>query len=257
MAVAGLTDSLSLRAPTMDDPWRWLQAGWSDLRRQPWFSLGYGCVFVLGGFAVTAGLWALSLESLVPALAAGFVLLGPVLAIGLYGMSRKYEAGQQATLADVFMLRLPRLTQMGFLSFSLMFLFLAWMRAATLLYALFAQSSYMPFDEFVPFVLTTPQGLAMLVIGTAIGAALALSAFAISALSVPILLERDIDAVSAMSISVRTVMRYPGPMLLWAWLIAILIGIGMATMFVGLIVVFPLVGHATWHAYRSIVATEH
>jgi len=260
MAVVGspetMNERLSVRAPTMDDPWQWLRAGWRDTWRQPRLSLGYGCAFVLAGLAVTAGMWASGLESLIPVLAAGFTLLGPVFAAGLYEMSRKYEAGEQATLADAAVMHLPRPAQMAFLSFSLMFLFLIWMRMATLLYALFASDSYMPIDAFVAFALTTPQGLGMLMVGTVVGAALALVAFAISALSVPILLQHDIDAVSAMAISVRTVMRHPGPMLLWAWLIAVLIVLGMATMFVGLIVVFPLVGHATWHAYRALIIVE-
>ncbi len=249
-------ERLSVRAPTLDDPWRWLQAGWRDMWRQPLLSLGYGCAFVLGGLAVTAALWASGLVSLAPVLAAGFALLGPVFASGLYEMSRKYEAGEQATLRDAAVVRLPQPAQMAFLSFSLMFLFLIWMRMATLLYALFASDSYMPIDAFLPFVLTTSEGLGMLVIGTAVGGALALAAFAVSALSVPIILQHDIDAVSAMALSARTVIRYPGPMLLWAWLIAVLIALGMATMFVGLIVVFPLVGHATWHAYRALVKVE-
>ena len=119
-----LHERLSVRAPTMDDPWRWLQAGWRDTWRQPGLSLGYGLTFVLTGLAVTAGLWASGLELLVPVLAAGFTLLGPVFAAGLYEMSRKYEAGERASLADAAVAHLPRPAQMAFLSFSLMFLFL-------------------------------------------------------------------------------------------------------------------------------------
>jgi uncharacterized membrane protein len=260
MAVVGLPetmrDRLSVRAPTMDDPWQWLQAGWRDTWRQPGLSLGYGCAFVLVGLAVTAGLWASGLESLIPVFAAGFTLLGPVLAAGLYEISRKHEAGEKATLVDAAVWRLARPGQIAFLSYSLMFLFLIWLRVATLLYALFVHDNYMPIDEFAAFVLTTSQGLSMLMVGTAVGAVLAFIAFAISALSVPILLRHDIDAISAMATSVRTVVRYPGPMLLWAWLVAVLIALGMMTMFIGLIVVFPLVGHATWHAYRALIKVE-
>ncbi len=260
MSITGSTqprrDRISVRAPTMDDPWNWLQAGWRDTWRQPRLSLGYGCVFVVGGLAVTAGLWSADLEYLVPVFAAGFVLLGPVFAAGLYELSRKYEAGEQATFADAAVIRMARPEQMAFLSYMMMFLFLIWLRTATLLYALFVHGNYIPIHDFATFVLTTQQGLSMLVIGTVIGAALALIAFAISALSVPIVLRHDVDVVSAMAISVRTLVHYPGPMLLWAWLIAVLVVLGTMTMFVGMIVVFPLLGHATWHAYRALIKVE-
>jgi uncharacterized membrane protein len=96
----------------------------------------------------------------------------------------------------------------------------------------------------------------MLVVGTAIGAAVALVAFSISVIAVPILMRHDVDVLTAIGMSVSLVLRNPGPMLLWAWLIAILCAMGLATLFVGLVIVFPLVGHATWHAYRSVVVVD-
>ena len=139
------------------------------------------------------------------------------------------------------------------MTFLLMFIYLVWLRAATLLFALFIYGNFMPLADFITFVLTTPEGVAMLVIGTTIGALLALVTFAVSALSIPMLMRKDVDVMTAMSASVEVLMDAPGPMLLWAWLIAVLTAFGVATMFVGLVVVFPLIGHATWHAYRSIV----
>ena len=103
------------------------------------------------------------------------------------------------------------------------------------------------------FVLTTYDGMALLIEGSGIGAFLALSAFARSVLSVPILMRRDVDAVTAIVASVKCVLDNPGPMLLWAWLIAWLIAVGVLTLGVGLILAFPLAGHATWHAYRDLV----
>ena len=247
---------LVIHAPTMDDPWRWLELGWRDLWRNPALSLGYGAAFVVIGLIVTAGLWYLGLESMAPALAAGFTLLGSALAIGLYEMSRRYEAGESASLRDVVAIRLPSPPQLAFLAFALMFLFLAWLRLATLNYALFTHGSYVPVRNFLGFALTTEEGLTMLVVGTLAGGALACIAYAISVISVPLLMRHDLDVFTAIWISVQTVMNHPGPMLLWAWLIAILTAIGLATMFLGLIIVFPLIGHATWHAYRTIVAGE-
>lgn len=247
---------LILREPTMDDPWNWLAAGWRDLWRNPILSLGYGAAFVGLGLLVTIGLWLAGLESVAPALAAGFTLLGPVLAVGLYEMSRRYEANEPVGLRNVVAARVPAPAQLAFLAYALMFLYLVWLRLATLNYAFFTHGDYTPWAEFVRFALTTEQGLTMLVVGTAIGGALALFAFAISAVSVPIIMRHDVDVLTAMWISMRLVWRRPGPMLLWAWLIAVLVAIGFATLFVGLIVAFPLIGHATWHAYRTIVAGE-
>lgn len=251
-----IASPLVIHAPTMDDPWRWLGRGWEDLWRTPHLSLGYGAAFVGVGLLVTAGLWALGLESMAPALAAGFTLLGPVLAIGLYEMSRRYEIGETASLRDVVATHLPSPPQFAFLAFALMFLFLVWLRLATLNYALFTHGSYEPIRDFLSFALTTEEGLTMLVVGTLAGGALAGIAYAISVISVPLLLRHDVDVFTAIWISVQTVLNHPGPMLLWAWLIAVLTAIGLATMFLGLIVVFPLIGHATWHAYRTIVASE-
>lgn len=247
---------LRLKAPSMDDPWSWLAAGWRDMWRNPVLSIGYGATFVVAGLIVTFGLWLAGLESVVPALAAGFILLGPVFAMGLYEMSRKYEAGEQAWLRDVVLVPIPSPAQMAFLAYALMFLFLVWMRLATLNYAAFSYGDYRPIDEFIAFSLTSPQGIAMIVAGTAIGGVIALLAFAMSVIAVPILLRNDVDVLTAMWLSMQAVWRYPGPMLLWAWLIAVLCAIGLATMFVGLAIVFPLVGHATWHAYRSLVVVD-
>lgn len=246
---------LQLRAPAMDDPWKWLAAGWRDTWKNPHLSLGYGAAFVAIGLLVTAGLWFAGLESVAPALAAGFTLLGPVLAVGLYEMSRRYETNEPVSLRNVALVHLPSPPQFAFIAFALMFLFLVWLRLATLNYALFSYGSYMPVTDFVKFALTTEAGLTMIVVGTLIGGALALCAFAISVLSVPILMRHDVDVLTAIWASVHTVVKHPGPMLLWAWLIAILTAVGLATMFVGLIVVFPLIGHATWHAYRTVVET--
>jgi len=246
--------TLTVRAPTMDDPWLWLGKGWRDLWRTPAVSLGYGAGFVAIGAFGTLGLWAAGLESLVPVAAAGFALVGPILAIGLYEISRRGECGEPVTVHDLLAVRVAGRAQLAFMAFLLMFIYLVWLRAATLLFALFVYGNIMPYSEFVAFALTTPEGVAMLAVGTVIGGVLALITFAISALSIPILMHKDVDAMTAMSASVQAMMDAPGPMLLWAWLIAVLTAFGVATMFVGLVVVFPLIGHATWHAYRSVIA---
>ena len=115
---------IRLRKPTMDDPWAWLSAGWTDLARNPLLSLVYGGAFVALGLLITIGLWSVGLESVVPALAGGFALVGPVFAVGLYEMSRRYEQGETVGLKDILAVRLPAPAQMAFLAFALMFLLL-------------------------------------------------------------------------------------------------------------------------------------
>ena len=240
------------RAVSMDDPLTWLSAGWRDMQRAPALSLGYGLVFVLIAFVGTALLWKAGLESLIPVLAGGFGLIGPMLAVGLYEISRRLETGEPLNVRDVIFVKTAEPLQLAYMGFALLFMYFIWLRTAMLIYAGFAQFSYIPLDDFSLFVFSTPVGLSLLVVGTAVGACFALIVFAATALSVPLLMDRHVDVITAMAASTRTVANNLKPMLIWAWLIAFMIAFGCATLFVGLIVAFPLLGHATWHAYRSL-----
>ena len=241
---------------SMEAPWRWLAMGWRDTWRRPLISFGYGSAFTLIGLAITAGCWWMGWSAIIPVTAGAFMLAGPILAVGLYEMSRRYAAGQDFRLRDILLVKKASPVQLLYLGFGLMFLLLAWFRIATLLFALFVSDTYPNFADFLPFAISTPNGLALLVVGTIIGGAIAFVVFAVSAISVPMLMVRDVDFVTAIIASVKCVRRSPGPMLLWAWLIALLIGFGLATLFIGLIVVFPLVGHATWHAYEELASSR-
>jgi uncharacterized membrane protein len=139
----------------------------------------------------------------------------------------------------------------------LMLAYLAWVELALLLFALFLGGGGLPSpDAFLQTLLFTPAGLGLLIVGTVVGGLLALLVFALTVVSIPLLVVRDVDVVTAVSISVRAVVANPRPMLLWAALIATLMTVGFATLLVGLVVAFPLIGHATWHAFRDIVHVE-
>ena len=242
------------RQVSLEAPWQWLAAGWRDLWRAPAVGLGYGLVVAAAGAALSLGLFYLGALPLVLPLAAGFMLLGPMLAVGLYETSRRLEAGEPLRPARLLAVKTASPGQLAFIGILLMLFMLAWVRIATLLFALFfGLTAYPPIDEWVALLIFTAEGLIFLIVGTAVGGLLAVTVFAISAISVPMLMVREIDAVTAMLTSLRAVRRNPAPMLLWAWLIALLIAFGIATLYVGLIVTFPLVGHATWHAYRALV----
>jgi len=243
-----------IRQLELDRPWAWLAAGWQDLWRAPGISLTYGAIFTAVSFAITAGVFFVGLEYLLFPLAAGFMLVGPMLAVGLYETSRRLETGQPVSLVAALFVATRSPMRLGFLGIALMAILLVWMRAATLLFALFlGTTQFPPMAEIIPTLLLTTQGVALLVVGTGCGALLAAAVFAISVISVPLLMERDVDFMTAIVTSVLAVLRNPKPMLLWAWLVALLTACGLVTLFLGLIVTFPLVGHATWHAYRETV----
>jgi uncharacterized membrane protein len=144
--------------------------------------------------------------------------------------------------------------QIAFVGFFLLFAAMVWALIAMVLYALFTSGSYVPLNEFFSFAITTPQGLAMALIGSALGFAIAFAIFLLSVVSIPMLMNERTDAFTAIATGVNTFRKSPGVMVLWAWLIGVLVASGVATLFIGLAVVFPLLGHATWHAYRDIRA---
>lgn len=237
-----------------DTPWTWLAAGWRDLWHQPLLSLGYGAVFTVIAGLMVLGLFWIDAVSLSLVLAAGFLLVGPLLAVGLYEKSRRLERQSHVRLGEILVVRTAAPVSLAFIGVILMFILLVWVRLATILFAVFlGTEGFPPLAEFVPTLLFTAHGLGLLVVGSVVGGVLALLVFAISAVSVPLLVERRLDAVTAIATSVRAVLANFGPMLLWGALIVGLMVLGMATLFIGLIIVFPLVGHATWHAQRSLI----
>lgn len=239
-----------VRTIGMNAPWRWLELGYRDLKAMPGRSLAYGGAIFAASWILTAGLWALGLAAWIPALAGGFLIVAPLLAVGLYGASRdsEIEASALPSLA-----REARL-QFVYLGFLLAFIYLVWLRIAMLLYALFSYGNHGPLTDFIAFALTTPSGLAMIAVGSACGALLAFAAFAVSVVSFPMLVEARVDFATAVLTSIEAVRRNLLPLVLWGWLIALLIGVGVATAFLGLIVVFPMLGYASWHAYRDLVS---
>lgn len=250
---AGSAVPPTIRAVAPEAPWTWLTAGWHDLWQVPQISLAYGVAFSVVSAALTFGLFYLDLAYLLLPLAAGFMLLGPMLAVGLYEASRRLETGEPIRPARVLFVSTRSPTQLAFVGVLLMLFMLAWVRIATLLFALFIQSTFPPFEQWVSVLLFTANGLSLLIVGGLVGAVLAVAVFALSAVSVPLLMVRDLDAITAMLTSVDAVRRNFWPMMLWGWLITILIVVGIATLYVGLAITFPLVGHATWHAYRDLV----
>ena len=254
MLAAMNSASASENAPglSMDAPWRWLGAGFRDLLRAPLQSLGYGAAVIGGGGGVVWLLWRSGYASLTPVAFGIFAILGPLLAVGLYEKSRRIEAGEEPRLFPVRFAGPRAPLQIAYIGFFLMFAALVWVRVAMLLYALFTNGNYMPLDRFASFALTTGPGLAMIAVGTVVGALIAFAIYLLTVVSIPMLMNERADAFTAVGTGLKAWRKSPGAMALWAWLIAIITAAGVATFFVGLAVAFPLLGHASWHAYREI-----
>ena len=243
-----------IRSVAADRPWAWLAAGWQDTWRAPGISLTYGALFAVVSLVLTLGLFWAEWEYLLPPLAAGFMLLGPMLAVGLYETSRRLQTGEPVTLGDALFVATRSPTQLAFLGVVLMLFLLAWIRIATLLFALFFGTlEFPPLSETPELLFFTWTGLGLLVVGSAVGAVFAMIVFAMTVVSVPMLMVRDVDAITAVITSIQVVRANIAPLALWAWLIVILTAVGFVPLFLGLVVTFPLVGHATWHAYCDLI----
>lgn len=239
-----------IRQVGFDAPGRWLLAGWGDLRKAGSASLFYGTCFAVGGWlmqVVFAHAYALF-----AGMVTGFLLVAPVLAMGLYDLSRRLERGEAPRLAPTLTAWRANLANIGVLAAVLAVVFLVWARASMVIFAMFFDSAGLPtFAEIVRAIVAFEQPEFALVYFM-VGGFFALFVFAISVVAVPLMLDRGTDAVTSGIASLGACARNPGPMLLWAACIAVLVGLGMATLFLGLIVVMPVLGHATWHAYREL-----
>ena len=241
----------------MAAPWRWLALGWRDMRHAPMLSVAYGAVFAIIAALLLVGLWLAGVPALILPMAGGFLIVGPVLAAGLYRMSALIEQGEKVSLRNTLMVNIRSPGQLAFMGVLLMIAFFAWVEIALLLFMLvFGPTAMPPVGEFIATLLLQPRGLILLVVGTFLGAVLAAIIFASTVVSVPMMMVRQIDAVTAIVTSWRAVAANPSVMLLWAALIAATMALGFALFFVGLIVAFPLIGHATWHAFRDIVPED-
>ncbi len=250
-------DIPKVREVSFDAPWQWLAAGWRDLWTIPHISLTYGAAFTLIAFLLILGLMQFGWQSLIIAFAGGFLLVGPMLGVGLYEASRRIEEGEPVTFHDVALVGVRSPGQLAFMGVLLLIAFLVWIEIALLLFMLFFGGGGLPpAEQFVSTLLFTGRGLGLLVVGTIAGALLATTVFAISAVSVPLLMVRQIDVVTAVVTSIQALQKNSKAMLLWAVLIAAVMTCGVAVAFVGLVIAFPLIGHATWHAFRALVDLE-
>jgi len=237
-----------------DDVYAALREGWADFRAAPQYGLFFGGVYALAGIAIFVELWLSDQPLWIVPLAFAFPLIGPFAAIGLYEVSRRLEKGQSlewsAILGAVWN---QRSGQLPYMAFIVLAGFMIWIWSARLMVAIFlGRMSFAVYSD-LNTLLSTGNGIAMLIFGTLVGGAIAFVLFSITVVALPMLLDRDIDFVTAMVTSFNAVLGNLRPMLNWAWIVAAVLLVSMVPFFLGLIVALPVLGHATWRLYRKVI----
>ena len=237
---------------------RALRLGWEDFKAVPTHAFNLCMIYPLVGLGLARMVLGYSVLPLFFPLAAGFALLGPFAALGLYELSRRRERGEEPTVWNyVEVVRSPSMGAMLGLGTLLLALFVTWVATAQAIYvAAFGHGAAAQIPDFVRRVLTTPEGWWLVIIGCGVGFLFALVALCISVVSFPLMLDRHAGAGDAMVTSLRAVALNPIPMATWGLIVAALLLAGSLPFFFGLAVVLPLLGHATWHLYRKVVAPD-
>ena len=221
-------------------PLRWLALGWRDLRRAPGLSLLFGAVILAVSVAVSALAWSLGRFALLATLLSGFVFVAPLIAVGLYCVSRALEAGRMPSLRESFVLARRVAGQAGVFALVQLVILLLWSRAGMMV------NAFVPVEDG-----STRALLEFLLIGSLAGSVFAALTFAIAAFSLPMIADRDVDMVTAGVSSVNAVLRNKGVCVLWAAIIAALTAVGFLTAYLGLVVIMPWLAYAAWHGYRE------
>ncbi len=246
--------AIRIRRIELDQPWRWLAEGWQDFRANPALGVFYGLLAAVTGYLVLFGLWWAGMLYLVLPLLGGFLIVGPILTVGLYEAARRREAGQMTTLFEALAAFRRNTSQIALAGVALLLLMFAWARFAAMLFMLYFGGNPPSFENLFAQTFLRAEALPFLVIGTGVGGILAFVAFSMSVISIPLLLDRpEVNVIDAIIKSFEAVQVNFFPLLFWAALIVAFTIAGLVTLFLGLVVVLPLLAFASWHAYRDLV----
>ena len=240
----------------IEAPAQWLKKGWGDFKRAPGVGISYGLVFVLAGYGMFVGFQALGLSYLILPVSGSFILFAPWLALGLYEVSRQLELDQKPTFMSTYGAWKYSPRRLGIMAFILLMIMLVWTMMAVVLYALMMGNASLSLENMSVEIFTSTEGLVFLAVGSMVRMFFAALTFLITAVSVPMILDTDIDVFAAISFSFNTVLKNSHVMWSWAFTIGIFGWFGIATFFVGLVIVMPVLGYASWHAYRDLVNAE-
>jgi uncharacterized membrane protein len=241
--------TLKLNQLSYADPLRWLMLGAKDFARHPGIGLFFGCCFMGMGWLLLAVYR--HAPAYLLALSAGFLLMGPFMCMGLYQVSMRLERGEQPDLGDSLTAWDTRMGQMAIFGCVLLILEMLWARAALVIFAVSFEG--MPDLTSSLATLLDPENLGFIVTYVSVGALFASLIYGVSVISVPMMLDKQVDAITAGLTSLRLALTQTGVMLLWGALITVLVLVAMLPWFAGLLVVAPVLGHASWHAYRDAV----
>ena len=246
----------TVRTITAADLWDSLARGYDDFRAMPTHLMFLGLIYPIAGIVLAGFSFGYNLFPMLFPLAAGFALIGPIAAIGLYELSRQREEGNEPDMRHVLdVVRSPSFPAIATISAVLAVLFLTWLFVAQTLYeSLFGYLPPASMSQLMYDVLTTPSGHTLFIAGNLIGLAFAIVAMVVGVVSFPLLLDRDVGVIAALATSVRAVAHNVATMTLWGLIVAALLLIGSVPLFVGLAIVVPVLGHATWHLYRKLIA---
>ena len=248
----------TIRTITLSDLHQALREGWEDFKAVPSHAIILCVIYPILGLLLARATFGYAVIPLLFPLAAGFALLGPFAALGLYELSARRERGQEPSASDAIeVLRSPSFGAMLGLGTLLLALFVVWIATAQAIYvAVFGYGGATSATDFITRVLTTTQGWWLIVVGCGIGFLFALVALCISVVAFPLMLDRHASAGEAMSTSLRLAAQNPVTTAAWGLIVAALLVVGSLPFFLGLAVVIPLLGHATWHLYRKAVAID-
>lgn len=231
-----------------------LKAGFADFLKAPAFGLFFSAIYVAGGIIIYVVFTAAGQEWWLVPVIVGFPILAPFAAVGLYEVSRRIEAGEplvwRKVLGVVFSQKDRQVPSMAMV---ILLMFMFWVFVAHTIFALFMGLSAMTNVTSSFALLLEGNGPVMLLVGSIVGAGFAVVLFSITVAGLPLLLDREVDFVSAMILSVKAVMANVGPMIVWGIVIAVLLFLGMLPLFLGLFLVLPILGHASWHMYRRLL----
>ncbi len=231
--------------------------GLRDFQRAPLHGLFFGLVYAGFGWLLLYMMIGLDFGSYVYPLMAGFALVAPFAAAGLYEISRRLEQGEALSWSAIFGCIFGRGgSAVGMMAVVTTFSYIIWLDIAAALYVVFFGMNPVKIEGLLDAILTTPQGALFFVLGNGIGAVLAMFVFSIMVVSLPMVFDREVDFVTAMITSVQSVLANPKPMLVWCAIIGVMLGLSLASVFLGLLVTLPILGHTTWHLYRRTVAPE-
>ncbi|MGA0596157.1 DUF2189 domain-containing protein [Enterovirga sp. CN4-39] len=234
-----------------------LRRGYDDFTKMPSHLVFLGLIYPVFGICLAALTFSANALPLLFPLVSGFALIGPFAAIGLYELSRRREQGLSTSAADVFaVLQSPALVSILAMGVLLLVVLVCWLATAQALYhAIYGDLVPEAYDDFLWEVVTTPRGWTLIVLGHVLGFLYALAVFSMCVVSFPMLLDRNVGVGTAILTSVEVVRRNPRIMATWALIIAALVMIGSAPLLVGLAIVLPVLGHASWHLYRRAVGS--